>query len=181
MRFDPAGYSWWGDLWNWIKDWAEGKKESASKNENRTETIGVTASAAFGFSCSGSLGITFDAKGNIGLCGTINVGAGFPSAGVGGFTTITDAPNIYKQAGLGCVLGASGGPGKYAVGGEYTLMVDTSSDETYNGLTSSATVGLYPTFVEVHGEVGYTFVTGFNVFDLIIGFSDFMLWFEQGA
>jgi hypothetical protein len=67
------------------------------------------------------------------------------------------------------------------VGGEYSLMIDKEAGETYNGITISATAGLYPTVVEVHGEVGYTTIGGFNVFDIFIGITNAMLWIGQGG
>jgi hypothetical protein len=39
---------------------------------------------------------------------------------------------------------------------------------------------LYPTFIEIHGEVGYTSVVGFNVFDAVMAIADAMLWIEEG-
>jgi hypothetical protein len=180
LRLDPAGYSWWGDFWEWVKDSTEEKKEKASDNGNGTGTIGITTSAAFGIGGSVSLGITFDEKGNIGIAGTFNAGGGFPSAGIGGFVTVTNAPNIYKQNGLGTVVGASGGPGVIAVGGEFSIMADTENCETYYGGTISATAGLYPTFIEIHGEVGCTSVVGFNVFDAVMAIANAMLWIEEG-
>ena len=180
-RFDPTGYSWWGDCWEWVKEKTENLKEKASKNSDGTGTIGVTTSAAFGAGGGLSAGITFDAKGNIGFVTTINAGGGFPSAGIGGYMTVTNAPNIYKQSGLGTVVGASGGPGVVAVGGEYCLMIDTETNEAYHGGTISVTAGLYPTVVECHGEVGYTSVAGFNIFDIFIGLADIMLSLENGG
>jgi len=37
------------------------------------------------------------------------------------------------------------------------------------------TAGLYPTVVEVHGEVGNTWVWGFNIYDVAIQIIDFFL------
>jgi len=181
LRLDPAGYSWWTDFWEWVKEKAEQQKEEASKNEDATQTIGLTANAAFGIGASISGGITYDLKGNIGIAATYASGGGFPSAGIGGFITTTDAPNIYKQRGLGAVVGASGGPGVIAIGGEYSIMADTEACESYSGYTISATIGLYPALVEIHGEVGYTEVIGFNIFDPFIWLADAMLWIEDGG
>ena len=122
-----------------------------------------------------SCGITFDEKGNIGIAATGNAGGGFPSAGVGGYINITNAPDIFKQQGLGTVVGASGGPGAVAIGAEYCLLVDSEGGNVYHGVTVSATAGLYPTVVEVHGEAGYTSVVGFNIFDALICVVDVMI------
>ena len=176
-RLDPTGHSWWNNFWRDTKEFWERQKEKASENGTGTGTLGITGSAAFGVGVSMSLGITFDEHGNIGIATTTNTGGGFPSAGIGGFITVTNAPNIYKQNGWGTVVGVSGGPGVLAFGGEYNLMIDSEAGKVYNGTTVSATAGLYPTIVEVHGEVGYTSVGGFNIFDVFIGIADIMLWF----
>jgi hypothetical protein len=165
----------------WNAAFKMGNYTITSKNEDGTQTIGVTANGAFGVGASISGGITYDLKGNIGIAATYTSGGGFPSAGIGGFITTTDAPDIYKQRGLGAVVGASGGPGVIAIGGEYSLMADTETVDSYNGYTVSATIGLYPTPVEIHGEVGYTEVIGFNIFDPFIWFADAMLWIESGG
>lgn len=181
MRLDPAGYSWWSNFWEWVKDMTMEQKEKASENGNGTGTIGITTSAAFGVGGSVSLGITFDARGNIGIASTFNAGGGFPSAGIGGFVTVTNAPNIHKQNGIGTVVGASGGPGVIAVGGEFSLIPDVEDCKTYYGGTISATVGLYPSIIEIHGEVGYTSVVGVNVFDAVMAVADAMLRVEKGV
>ena len=173
-RGDESGFG-WRDFWEGVRDWLTEKKEEAAENEDGAETIGLTINGAFGMAGSASLGFTFDAKGNIGLAGTINGGGGFPSAGIGGFITYSNAPNIYKQSGLGSTVGASGGPWVVAGGVEGCFMFDTEEGKTYTGITASATVGLYPTVVEVHGEVGYTEVVGFNVFDPLISIANWIL------
>ena len=157
------------------KKLADQRKKEAANSTDATATIGMTASGAFGVGGSVSWGITFDTKGNVGLAATGNIGGGFPSAGVGGFISFSNAPNIYKQSGLGVVVGASGGPGVVAVGAEYCMMIDQEEDTLYHGGTLSVSAGLYPTIAEVHGEVGYTSVVGFNVFDALIGVVDLLL------
>ena len=62
-----------------------------------------------------------------------------------------------------------------AVGAEYNMLVDTKNDKVYHGYTVSATYGIYPTIVEVHGEVRYTWVSGFNVYDAAISIIDLLL------
>ena len=54
------------------------------------------------------------------------------------------------------------------------MLIDQEVGTVYHGGTVSATLGLYPTVVEVHGEVGYTEVIGFNVFDVLIKVSDWL-------
>ena len=176
MRIDKTGnaWEWWEDFWTDVSNWLTGEKEKAATNDDGTATIGVTCSAAFGAALSVSAGITYDMHGNIGLAATGNTGAGFPSAGVGLFISGSNAPNIYKQNGLGATVGASGGPAVVAVGAEYNMLIDQEAGTVYHGGTASATVGLYPTVVEVHGEVGYTGVIGFNVFDVLINISNWL-------
>ena len=170
---DPAGY-FWNEFWESIEEWLKDKKEQTQKNGDGTLTVGFTISGAFGVGVSYSTGVTLDQKGNVGFSGTINGGGGFPSAGAGGFASITNAPNIFKQEGLGFAIGGSGGPGVIAVGGDYNMLVDQAEGKTYHGGTFSATVGLYPTVVEVHGEVGTTKVRGCNIYDVLINIVDFI-------
>ena len=106
---------------------------------------------------------------------TFNAGGGFPSAGVGAFESINNAPTIHEQAGLGTAVGASGGPWVVAVGGDYNMLINQDKNCVYHGFTSTATYGFYPTIVEVHGEVGHTWVRGVNIYDVGINIADFML------
>ena len=173
IRNDATGYG-WNDIWSGVKKWLTRQKEEAASNTGGTGTIGLTASAAFGGGGTISLGVTFDQKGNLGLVGTANAGGGFPTASIGAFASVSSATNIYKQSGLGTSVGASGGPGVIAVGGDYNIMIDQEEDKVYHGGSINASVGLYPTVVEVHGEVGYTEVIGFNVFDPVIFVADWL-------
>ena len=175
VRVDPYGYSWFSDFLQIVKDWLEERKEEGKSNEDHTETVGVTGSAAFGVAASGAVGITRDNKGNIGIALSINIGGGFPSVGAGGYKTTTNAPNIYKQSGHGVTIGASGGPGVVAAGMEYNMLIDQEESCVYHGNTVSATYGFYPTIVEVHGEVGYTWVWGVNVYDVGIELVDLLI------
>ena len=143
--------------------------ESAS-NGNGTLTVGRMASAAFGIEASASLGITADRKGNIGLALALNGGGGFPSAGIGGFVSANSAPSIFAQEGWGGSVGASGGPEIVAGGVEYN-----------HGGALSLTFGLYPTIVEAHGEVGYTWVWGINVYDAAIDIVNNILSITGGS
>ena len=173
VRQDSSGHSWRG-FWKSVKSWLTKKKEKASNNGNGTLTIGRTVSAALGIAGSASGGLCLDRKGNMGLTATVNVGAGFPSASVGGSVTATTAPSIYHLKGHGVVVGASGGPGVVAIGGEYTGIIDKENEKMYHGGAISATAGLYPTIVEIHGEYGYTWVSGVNLYDVAIDIADFM-------
>ncbi len=173
MRLDSSGHS-WKSFWKKVKNWIVRKKEKTATKKNITATIGLTGSAAFGGGASASIGLTEDTKGNIGLSLTVNGGGGFPNLGGGGFVSVNNTPTIYEQSGFGTVVGASGGPWVVAIGGEYNMLINQEEDRVYHGATISATVGLYPTIVEVHGEVGYTWVWGVNMYDIAINIADFM-------
>ena len=178
MRVDYNGQvsidEWWEDFLRDAKEWLEEEKEEASSNDDRTTTVGLTGSGAFGVGGSVSMGVTFDTKGNVGGALTVNGGGGFPSLGVGGYGSVNDAPTIYYQEGWGVAVGASGGPGVIAVGGDYNILIDHANGCAYQGGTVSVTYGLYPTLVEVHGEVGYTWVKGFNIYDMAIVVVEFL-------
>ena len=178
MRVDHNGHAslseWWEEFLEDVKEWLEEEKEEASTNKDMTTTVGLTGSGALGVGGSVSLGVTFDTKGNVGGSLTINGGGGFPSLGAGGYASINNAPTIYDQEGLGTAVGASGEPGVIAVGGDYNTLVDNANGRTYHGGTVSVTYGLYPTIVEVHGEVGGTWVKGVNIYDVAISAVEFL-------
>ena len=173
VHCDPSGY-WWNEFWESVEEWLEEKKKEAQENGDGTVSVGFTIAGGFGFAGSYSTGLTLDRKGNIGMAGTFNGGAGFPSAGAGGFAAVTNSPTIYEQEGLGFAIGASGGPGVVAIGGDYNLLVNQEEDTCYHGGTVSVTIGIYPTVVEVHGEVGTTKVKGCNIFDVLIAVVGFL-------
>lgn len=173
-RIDSTGRS-WKSFWGKVKNWIVEKKENAAQKKKGTRTLGATASGAFGPAAAVSGGVAFDKKGNVGLVGTVNAGGGFPSASVGFFSSDTNAPSINHLQGHGSTTGASVGPGIVAIGGEYNLLIDSENNAVYHGGTASITAGLFPTFAEVHGEYGYTWVLNlFNVYDLAIIIVDFM-------
>ena len=176
MRIDEAGHAWkwWDDFWNDVKDWLEEKKEEAESKPNITVSYGYTGSVIFGGGGSASIGLTSDTKGNVGIAITTNGGGGFPSVGVGNYVSINNAPTIDAQKGLGTAVGASGGPG-LAGGGEYNMIIDRTTGKVYHGGTVAVTVGFYPTIVEVHGEIGHTWVNGINIYDKAIQVIDFLL------
>ena len=173
-RVDPTGKKWLKPFLNHVRDQLIREKENAAANRNETTSTGLTASAAIGIGVSASLGLTKDTKGNVGVAFTINGGGGFPSAGAGVYKSKSNAPTIYHQEGFGAVVGASGGPAVVAVGGEYNMTIDQDNNCVYHGATVSATYGFYPTIVEVHGEAGYTWVRGTNIYDAAIAFVEFL-------
>lgn len=104
-----------------------------------------------------------------------NGGGGLPSASAGAFASVNNTPTIYDQRGLGTAVGASGGPWLVAVGGDYNTLINQDKNCVYHGFTLAGTYGFYPTIVEAHGEAGYTWVWGFNKYDVAIDIADFML------
>ena len=143
-------------------------KKKAELMPDGTVTTGWTGSAFWGGGVSGSVGITQDGKGNIGIVVSANGGGGFPNLSAGRYYSVNNAPTIYHQRGLGSVVGASGGPEVIAIGGEYNMLFDTTNDVVYHGGTVSVTVGLVPACVEVHGELGNTWVWGINIYDVAL-------------
>ena len=81
------------------------------------------------------------------------------------FKTITNAPDIYKQRGTSYQTGGSGSFCDISAGLEYLTFKDTSSNQVYQGGTVFAGVGS-PIPIEFHGEVGYSYVIGINIFDI---------------
>ena len=178
---DYSGHwpQWLEDKLEEFKEWLEEKKEEASSNKDITLVIGGTANGAFGIAGSVSRGITIDTEGNIGYINTTNGGGGFPSAGAGLFVSVNNTPTIFAQAGLGTAVGGSGGPWVVAIGGDYNMIIDTKNAKTYHGATLNACYGFYPTFIELHGEVGYSWVDGINLFTVAIDAVDQFLSFGK--
>lgn len=76
---------------------------------------------------------------------------------------------------MGAVVGASVGPEILTGSAEYNMLIDLDEDCVYHGVTLSLTAGLYPTMVEVHGEVGYAWVWGINLYDVAISITDILI------
>ena len=53
-------------------------------------------------------------------------------------------------------------------GDKGTVLLSPNNNKTYHGVTVSAGYGVYPTIAEVHGEVGQTWVAGYNIYDIMI-------------
>lgn len=98
-----------------------------------------------------------------------------PSAGAGGFYSKTNTPTIYNQGGMGTTVGGSGSGAVLSVGAEYNMLIDQEAGKVYHGRTYAVCAGLYPSPVEMHGEVGYTFVAGANIYDVALWFVDLLI------
>lgn len=141
------------------------KQANASKGDH-TYTSGVNGAASFGVGVSVSVGTTYDNNGNVGVIVTGAIGGGTPSASISAYKTETSAQNIYKQAGVSLQTGGSASIGLISFGAEYSLFPDTETSEVYRGGTALIGVSV-PIPAEIHGEIGYSFVWGFNVYDVL--------------
>ena len=141
-------------------------RETISKLDT-TQTKGVSANAVGGVGVSGSIGVTTDTKGNIGIIITTSAVTGSPSAGVSLFENVTNAPDIYKQRELSAAIGGSVntviGP---SIGAEYNAFQDAITGDNYSGITASVGLGVsIPP--EFHISASYSWVYGFNVYDIL--------------
>ena len=175
-KFDWEGVKdGWNDFWGGVKDVFIQKKEEAAEAEDGTTTIGANASAAAGAAVGTSIGYTKDNKGNIGVTVSISGGGGFPSAGITGFHSKNNAPNIYAQEGWGMQIGGSVGEG-LVLGAVYNLLVDSEAGKMYHGRTYNIGAGAnIPVPGEIHAEINYTWVFGFNVYDFWIGVTNLLI------
>ena len=131
-----------------------------------TRTFGINGSAAFGADVSGSVGITTDNKGNIGVIITGCTWGGTPNASASVYETMTTAPDIYKQRGMSTQIGGSADVSGVSVGAEYLFFQDSETNQIYHSGTVLAGIGT-PIPAELHGEIGYSYVYGFNVYDVM--------------
>lgn len=145
--------------------------EEALADINRTVTVGLTGHFALAFGLSYNAGIAIDARGNVALQATGNVGGGLPAATpIALYTTVTNAPSYEELVGPGYQVGGSGGVKFVSVGGEAIIIPPApgSGDESYYGGSINLGISLLPYYAELHGEVGKTVSTrAINIFDLI--------------
>lgn len=144
-----------------------------------TYSFGGSASVTVGyFMFSGSIGLAMDTKGNMGIQGTLGGGltTGIPTKGRiegitfagGGFTSISNAPDIYALENEGTNVGGSAFiPPMLAVLGldlNFLGNVNEKPYEGYYGLTASVSMGKG---YELHVTEGNTFPVFkyVNVFD----------------
>jgi hypothetical protein len=176
-RIDSYGASWWQDFWSDVRDWlAEGKEDNSQ--ERGTIAAGYSGSIAFGFSGTFGFGVTADKRGNAGLILFVNYGGGMPSASVNGFITITNAPDIYKTTGMGTEVGASVSAGPISIGGEYVMLIDSETGETYHGGTylGGMSPPKLPIPAELHGGASQTWMPlSINIYDIAISIIDHIL------
>lgn len=94
-----------------------------------------------------------------------------PSWGFGGYKTYTNAPEISDQAGPGVQTGGSVSFGP-SVGGDYVMLINPNTGETYHGGTITAGIGWDIIPVELHGDASYSWVWDINLYDVGIAIID---------
>ena len=166
---DPTGHCFIKNAYKWLvktiaKPVVNYLQKKTENTPNITTTTGYSWSAAFGVSAAHSIGITRDMKGNIGVIVTDGAGGGFPTASFNSFSTISTAPTIYEQEGLGFVTGGSVDVAGISVGGEYGLCKNPDTNEAYHSFSVMGGVGA-PIPAEFHGEVTHSRVYGINIYD----------------
>ena len=144
-------------------------------NVNLTVTRGINISGTLGvWTYDFSIGLSFDAKGNVGIqhsfAGGVTASAA-PSISAAGYTTVTNAPDIFELENEGSNVGGAlaapvmgvpvYGSGDFVVTGK-----PNSSDKHYYGVTVAGGAGTPGG--EVHAEISTTKTdASINVFDII--------------
>ena len=163
---------------NFIICGSKNNKSRRSRKSRRSGTYssGINVSLAWGGGGYASAGWAVDLNGNVGLVFSGGGGGGTPSVGLSRYHTTTNANDIYDLGGFSMQTGGSIDLG-ISVGGEYTMFQDGESGEIYQGVTVSGGISL-PALVipvELHGEVGKSYVIGFNIKDAISKIGE---WFD---
>ena len=144
-------------------------------NVNLTVTRGINISGTLGvWTYDFSIGLSFDAKGNVGIqhsfAGGVTASAA-PSISAAGYTTVTNAPDIFELENEGSNVGGAlaapvMGVPVYASGDFVVTGDPNSSDKHYYGVTVAGGVGTPGG--EVHAEISNTKTdASINVFDII--------------
>lgn len=133
-------------------------------NINYTNSVGINVSGTLGiWTYDGSLGVSVDAKGNIGIqysyAGGVTVSSE-PSLAIAVYETATNAPDIYTLEGDGASAGGavvssvSGIP--VFASGDVVIVGDVNNKEKhYYGVTGAVGVGT-PEGGEMHIEISGT-------------------------
>ena len=148
-----------------LKETAQSNTGTLSINANASNTVAVA-------SVSSSLGITFDAQGNIALQTTASTGTGYGASTNATVSVMrTNAPSYRYLEDMSYSAGFSIGA-KYAIGYDYVLMEDPRDPWGYY-YGSQVSMGL-GAGADVHWQVGYTqTVFHFNIYDLGVGINEF--------
>lgn len=144
-------------------------------NVNLTVTKGINISGTLGvWTYDFSIGLSFDAKGNVGIqhsfAGGVTASAA-PSISAAGYTTVTNDPDIFELENEGSNVGGALAASVMGVpvygSGDFVVTGDpNSSDKHYYGVTVAGGVGTPGG--EVHAEISTTKTdASINVFDII--------------
>ena len=176
MSDETGNWPTWHDIGNKIKEgvqWVTDKivkpivqtgKKLWQTVVKGTTTTGVAVSGSFGISGTGSLGVSYDSEGNLGIVVSGGGGGGTPSASASLFKTKTSAPSIDNLEGVSAQIGGSINVVGIGVGAEYSCIPNIETKDIYHGVTFSAGIGA-PIPAELHGNVTYTQVYYINIFD----------------
>ena len=161
----------WEDIDEWIQD-----IKDKNKDKDGTYTIGLNISATPSFwQFDGTIGISFDWKGNVALqiAGAGGPTIGTPAMGILEYQTITNANSVYALEGMGIQAGGSAAipipetPISAILSGDVNFMGDIK--EKYPdaiGLTLAAGLG-FGRGGEAHIEWGDTqTIVAINIFDV---------------
>ena len=143
-------------------------RSKLAKSNMRTYTVGGNGAGAFIIGGMASGGIAVDKHGNVGTIVTAGMGGGTPSLSSTAYVGRYNTPSIQELEGLSVQVGGSVDVG-FSIGAEHQLLISTDG-ATYSGGCVMAGAGFAvlgtPIPVEMHGEVGYTYIThSVNVFD----------------
>lgn len=111
--------------------------------------------------------MTKDRKGNVGIIVSANTGGGTPSASLSKYKSKTNAPTIYHQKGTSAQIGGSIDIGA-SLGLKYVVFPDSTTNDVYQGTTISTGFVVSCIPAEIHGEIGYSWVYGFNIYNMIM-------------
>jgi len=178
---DPSGHWIIKNAIKWvatkIKSAADSVEKTLSKI-NLTYSRGISGNASPGiWNFNVQVGFSIDTKGNVGLQCTVAGGvtsSDTPSASVGKYEMVTNAPNIDKLEGAGYQFGGSfnaplPAPISISGGGEFNVIPDEKLNKHYYGVTRFVGIAPPKKSAEGHVEWGETYPTfvDFNVFDTV--------------
>ena len=162
----------WG-VENIAEPLTKGTQKLLSYIPQHTKSFGITASAAYLGGGTGSIGITYDTDGNIGVIASGGAGLGSPSVSVGLYSNITNANDIYEQNGLCYNIGASGSYEGLSLGGDLMTFSGAQTGNPYGGVSGTVGFGYSPIVGEVHCEATWSLIfLDFNLFDELYALYD---------
>jgi len=154
-----------GNWPEWIGDFVDSVKDAVDevvRNFNMTLPFGFNFSITTGiWAFSGQIGLSLDTRGNIGIQGSFagGVSTGSPSASVGVYTMVTNAPTIYDLEGAGYQIGRSvllPSMVPVTVGAEMNIIPNSNGGHYYGGTVMAGLGTPIAPGGEVHVEWGGT-------------------------